>query len=234
MLTAKNSSTAQLAANLSREGRQVLFSPLSDFGDLLTADEWADFGLFPPQEKIAINSNVSSTDIKAQDPNGGPDITLATDVTEVSASYDSIPAFTPDNLIRSLHIGSVPKNLTGALAGATISPFAPGMSIAGRLIVIRRHLATAAEPDPTFKVYWHPRVGLQNAGEGDNQNRETLIFKAAIQAFLDQTKLPAALQDVKKEVGTMGAIFTVPASLLDELLDVLKDAGKLNAVAPTP
>ncbi|EYB67022.1 hypothetical protein DEIPH_ctg052orf0017 [Deinococcus phoenicis] len=234
MLNAKNAATAQLSANLNKEGRQALFSPLEDFGAILTADEWADFGLFPPAEKLAINTNVTSTDIKAQDPYGGPDIILKTDVTDVTASYDNIPVLTPDTTIRALHVGSVPVALAGALAGASISPFAPGMSIQGRLIVIRRHRATAGESDPLYKVYWHPRVGLQNNGEGDNQNQETLQFKAAIQGFLDQAKLPAELQGVKTQVGSMGSIFTIPASKLDALLDVLKDAAKLDAVAPTP
>ena len=232
MLIAKNAGTAQLASNLSREGRQAFFSPLQGFGTLLTPDDWVDFGLFPPAEKITPTSNVSSSPITAQDPFGGPPILLATDVTEVTASYDNLPVLTPDNIIRALHAGSVPVNMTGALAGATVSPFAPGMSVLGRFIVVRRHQASAAEADPNYKVYWHPRVGLQSNGEGDNQNRETLQFKVPIQAFLDQAKLPVELQDVKQQISSMGSIFTVPASKLDALLDVLKGAGKLDATAP--
>lgn len=229
-LTAKNASTSQLSDNLTREGRQVLFSPLDPFGDLLTVNDWADMGLFPPAEKLAINTNITSTDIKAQDPNGGPDLLLRTDVTDVTASYDNIPVLTPDNTIRALHVGSIPMATTGALAGGSISPFAPGASITGRMIVIRRH--TQASGDPLYKVYWHPRVGLQNNGEGDNQNQETLQFKAAIQGFTEQANLPAALQPYKTYVGSMGAIFTIPASKLDALLDILKDAAKKGAAAP--
>ncbi|WP_155300958.1 hypothetical protein [Deinococcus kurensis] len=231
MITAINAATAKLADNLTREGRQVLISPLDDFGTILTADEWADMGLFPPAEKLAITTNVTSTDIKAQDPNGGPDLLLRTDVTDVTASYDNIPVLTPDDVIRALHVGSIPTALAGPLAGGTISPFAPGASIQARMIVIRRHQGGS---DPLYKVYWHPRIGLQNNGEGDNQNQETLQFKAAIQAFTEQANLPAELQAYVTQVGSMGSIFTIPSSKLSALLDVLEDAAKKGATAPTP
>lgn len=230
MLEAKNRLTAQLAANLTREGRQVFFSPLENFGALLTPDDWADLGLFPPAEKLAVNTNVQSQDIKAQDPFAGPDILLRTDVTDVTASYDNIPVLTPDETVRALHVGSVPVVMAGTVAGATISPFTPGASVQGRMIVVRRHLASAADADPLFKVYWHPRVGLQNNGEGDSQTVETLQFKAAIQAFLDQANLPAELQAYQPQVSSLGAIFTIKASQLSDLLDILKGAAKLGAV----
>ncbi|MFC6660095.1 hypothetical protein [Deinococcus multiflagellatus] len=184
MLVTKNTATARLSANLTKEGRQALFSPLEDFGTVLTADEWADLGLFPPAEKLAITTNISSTDIKAQDPEGGPDLTLATDVTDVTATYDNIPILTPDALVRALHVGSMPTAMAGALAGATISPFAPGASIMGRFILIRRHKGAG---DPIFKVYWHPRFALQNNGEGDSQGKDTLQFRGPCARLLIRT-----------------------------------------------
>lgn len=216
-LVAKNSTTARQAANLTREGRQVLLSPLEAFGTILAATEWADLGLFPPAEKVAINTNVTRESIKAQDPNGGPDLLLVEDTTEVTATYDNIPVLTPDETVRALHVGSVPVAMTDALAGGTISPFAPGASIPARMIVIRRHQGGA---DPLYKVYWHPRVAIQNNGEGDNQNRETLQFRVPVQSYLGD--LSVALDAYSAQVGPMGAIFTIPASKLDALLDILK------------
>lgn len=216
-LVAKNSTTARQAANLTREGRQVLLSPLEAFGTILAATEWADLGLFPPAEKVAINTNVTRESIKAQDPNGGPDLLLVEDTTEVTATYDNIPVLTPDETVRALHVGSVPVALTDTLAGGTISPFAPGASIPARMIVIRRH---QGGPDPLYKVYWHPRVAIQNNGEGDNQNRETLQFRVPVQSYLGD--LSPALDAYSAQVGPMGAIFTIPASKLDALLDILK------------
>lgn len=227
----KNANDAQSADNLTREGRQVLFSPLDAFGNLLTASEWADLGLFPPAEKLSITTNVTSTDIKAQDPNGGPDLLLRTDVTDVTASYDNIPVITPSTLVRALHVGSTPMATTGALAGGTISPFSPGASIVGRMVVIRRHVGGS---DPLYKVYWHPRVGLQNNGEGESQGVETLQFKAAIQAFTAQANLPTELQPYVSQIGSMGAIFTIPASKLEALKDILLNAAEKGEAAPTP
>ncbi|MFK7601887.1 hypothetical protein ACI3L1_06710 [Deinococcus sp. SM5_A1] len=217
-LVAVNSTTARLAANLTREGRQVLISPLEAFGTILLATDWADLGLFPPAEKVAINTNVTRESIKAQDPSGGPDLLLVEDTTEVTATYDNIPVLTPDETVRALHVGSVPVALTDpALTGGTISPFAPGASIPARMIVIRRHQGGA---DPLYKVYWHPRVAIQNNGEGDNQNRETLQFRVPVQSYLGT--LSAALAPYSAQVGPMGAIFTILASQLDALLDILK------------
>lgn len=216
-LVPKNSSTARQSKNLSREGRQVFVSPLVDVGDIDVAD-WVDLGLFPPGEKVSPTNNVTREPIKAQDPAGGPDLLLVEDVTDVTAVYDNIPVLTPDEYVRRLHLGSTPVAMTeAALAGTTISPFDPGASIPARMILVRRHKASG---DPIYKVYWHPRVALQNNGEGDNQNKETVQFRVPVQSFTGT--LSAALDDYAPSISPLGAIFSVPASKLDALLDILK------------
>lgn len=212
-----NNATSRLATNLTREGRTVLVSPLEDFGTIL-ADTWINLGLFPPQEKIALTTNTNTTDIKAQNPDGGPDDLLAQDVSDATAVYDSIPVLTPDETVRALHVGSPAAAMTGALAGGSISPFAIGAAINCRMIVIRKHLGGA---DPLQKVYWHPRVSLQNNGEGDNQNRETLQFRAPVLAW--NGVFLTDLSAYESQKGTLGAIFTIPNSKLTALLDALND-----------
>lgn len=212
-----NNATSRLATNLSREGRTVLFSPLDNFGTIL-ADTWINLGLFPPQEKIALTTNTNTTDIKAQNPDGGPDDLLAQDVGDATAVYDSIPVLTPDETVRALHVGSPAAPLTGALAGGTISPFTIGAAINGRMIVIRKHQGGG---DPLQKVYWHPRVSLQNNGNGDNQNRETLQFRAPVLAW--SGTFAADLSAYEAQRSSLGAIFTIPNSKLQALLDALDD-----------
>lgn len=215
-LVPKNSTTARLSKNLSREGRQVFVSPLSAVGDIAVTD-WVDLGLFPPGEKVSPTNNVTREPIRAQDPAGGPDLLLVEDVTDVTAVYDNIPILTPDEYVRRLHLGSAPTAMTGDLTGATISPFDPGASILARMILVRRHKASG---DPVYKVYWHPRVALQNNGEGDNQNKETVQFRVPVQSFIGE--LSDALDAYAPSISPLGAIFSVPASKLDALLDILK------------
>lgn len=217
-LVTVNTSTATLATNLSREGRTVLFSPLEAFGPI-AANAWVNLGLFPPQEKIALTTNTNTEDVRAQDPEGGPDLLLAQDVTEATAVYDNLPVLTPDDTVRALHTGSPASPLTGALAGGTISPFTIGAQINGRLIVVRKHLSGGA--DRLQKVYWHPRVSLQNNGEGDSQNRETLQFRAPIIGWTGNFQTD--LSEYNAQKSAMGAIFTIPNSKLQALLDALAD-----------
>lgn len=214
-----NAATAKLAANATKSGRQVIVIPRENFGDLIDAGEAINLGLLPPDAKIDITTDIQRTTVYAQNPEGGPDLLLEEDVTQVSAIYEDISILTPDDLVRSLHVGAVPSALAGDLEGGTISPFAPGASISASLIVVRQH--PGANADRLFKVYWHPRVGLQSAGEGDSQGKETLKFRAPIQAFDTALVVNPALQAYKPKIGSMGAIFTIPASKLDTLVNLL-------------
>ncbi|WP_019585222.1 hypothetical protein [Deinococcus apachensis] len=213
MLNVINTATAILAANLVREGRQVLFSPTEAFGTL-PAGDFADMGLFPPDAKIAPSAAVDRSDIQAQNRLGGPPVTVATDVTRITVTYD-IPVLTPDETVRALHNGAPPTTIAaGPLAGSTVSPYAPGGSITGRLIVVSRR-----EGSDLVKVAWHPRAFLQSNGTGDNQNRETAQFTATVQAF-DYTP-GAELAAYNAQITLYGALFTVPSAKLQALLDIL-------------
>lgn len=213
MLNVTNASTATLTANLTREGRQVLFSPLAAFGDV-TAGAFVDFGLFAPDAKIAPNAAVEKSDIQVQNRSGGPAVTVGTDVTKVTVTYE-IAVLTPDDTVRALHQGAPPTAITsGPLAGATISPYAPGGSVEGRLIVVNRR-----EGSDLVRVAWHPRALLQNNGYGDAQNRETAQFTVTVQGYDYTPGTELATYDA--QITLYGAIFTVPEAKLQALLDVL-------------
>lgn len=221
-VTPINAATARSAQNLTVEGREVMWRLKSAFGTL-PAGTWIVAGLFPPDAKISVTTDVTRTEVLAQNPEGGAPIQLTEDVTGVSAVYDSIPVLTPDETVRMLHAGAVPVPLTGALEGGTISPFEVGASIPVTQVVIRRHKGAAA--DRLFKVYVHFTVGLQANGEGDSQGKETLDFRAPVQAF-DKNLLEAdsALAAFKPQIGDLGAVFTIPANKLQALLDAIDDA----------
>ncbi|WP_027459265.1 hypothetical protein [Deinococcus murrayi] len=215
MLNVTNSNTATLSANLTREGRQVLFSPLEDFGPV-DAGSFLDLGLFPPDARIAPTSNVERSDIQAQNREGGPPIVLASDVTSISVTYD-LPVLTPDDTVRDLHNGTPSATISsGPLAGTTVSPFSPGASVLGRLIVVSKR-----EGSDRVRVAWHPRAFLQSNGTGDNQNRETLQFTATVQAFDYTPGTDLAAYDA--QITQYGAVFTVPRAKLADLLDILAE-----------
>lgn len=213
MLNVANSTTATLSANLTREGRQVLFSPIQAFGTI-PAGAFVDLGLFPPDAKIAPNASVDRADIQAQNREGGPPVVIASDVTKITVTYD-LPVLTPDDTVRALHNGTPPTTIAdGPLAGATISPYSPGGSVTGRLIVVSRR-----EGSDLVRVAWHPRAFLQSNGAGDNQNRETLQFTATVQAFDYTPGTELAAYDA--QITQYGAVFTVPRASLQTLLDIL-------------
>lgn len=225
MLTVANSNTATLSANLTREGRQALFSPVAAFGTI-PAGNFVDLGLFPPDAKIAPNASIDRSDIQAQNREGGPPVVIASDVTKISVTYD-IPVLTPDDTVRDLHNGTPAATIaSGPLAGTTISPYTPGASILGRLVIVSKR-----ESSDKVRVAWHPRAFLQSNGTGDNQNRETLQFTATVQAF-DYTP-GAELAAYDAQITQYGAVFTVPRAKLQALLDILAEEA-LPLAPPAP
>lgn len=210
-----NSDTALLAENLTREGRQVLVSPTQPFAGI-TAGEFVDMGYFPTDAKIVPAANVTSSNIQAQNRQGGAPVTLAKDVTDIEVTYD-IAVLTPDDTVRDLHNGTPAVTITaGDLAGTRVSPYNPGASLTCRMIVVSRR-----ENSTVARVAWHPRVFLQSNGIGDNSNRETLQFTPTIQAF-DYTP-GAQLAAYDALITQYGAVFTVPLDKLQTLLDILAD-----------
>jgi hypothetical protein len=220
-LTIVNQTTARAAENAVKEGRQVLIVLREAFGTI-PAGSVIDLGLFPTDEKIAVTTDIQRTSVFAQNPEGGADVLLTEDVTQVSATYDSIPVLTPDDTVRALHAGSTPTAMTGTLAGATVSPFAPGMSIPVSQIVVRRH--PGANAQRMQRIFWHPRVGLQSAGEGDNSGKETLIFRSVVQTIDKALIVNPALVGYLEHIGVMGAVFNVPNDKLTTVLEILAEA----------
>lgn len=213
-----NNGTSNLTTNLSREGRTVLFSPLEAFGSL-AAGSWVNLGIFPPGEKVAPTLNTTREQVRGQDPEGGPDLLLAEDVTEATAVYENIPILTPDDTVRGLHVGSPATPMGGGFAGATISPFTIGAGVDGRMIVIRKR--QGGGETRRQKVYWHPRVTLQNNGEGDAENRETVQFRAPVVGYTGTFNSDLVAYNAAKS--PLGAIFTIPHNQLQALLDALAD-----------
>lgn len=210
-----NSDTALLASNLSKEGRQVLFSPVEDFTGI-TEGDFVDLGYFPPDATIAPVSNLTRTPVTAQNREGGPPVTLANPVTELDVTYE-IPVLTPDDLVRDLHGGSPATEITtGTLAGATISPFSPGASLLGRMIVVSKRAGS-----DIVRVAWHPRAFLQSNGFGDSQDNDTVQFTVSLQAF-DYTP-GSTLLAYNAQITQYGALFTIPRAKLQALLDVLAE-----------
>lgn len=220
-LTIINNNTARAAENAVKEGRQILWVLREAFGNI-PAGSVIDAGLFPTDEKIAVTTDIQRTSVFAQNPEGGADLLLTEDVTQVSATYDSIPVLTPDDTVRALHAGSTPTPMTGTHDGVTVSPFAPGMSIPVSQIVVRRH--PGANTQRLQRVFWHPRMGLQSAGEGDNSGKETLIFRGVVQSINKELIVNPALTPYLESIGAMGAIFNVPNDKLASFLEVLAEA----------
>lgn len=209
-----NDQSAYAAANMIPEGRIVLFDPLDAFAGITGA---VNLGLFPEDAVIAPNAEVTRETIRAINPEGGASIVVEERVTETTISYE-IPVLTPSEQVRSLHNGAPAVALTDpSLTGVSVTPFTPGASILGRMIVIAKRPGTDA--DRLFRVFWHPRAALQSNGLGESQGEQTLLFTASVRAH---TYEPGpAFDDVATQITQYGAIFTVPASDLAALLTAL-------------
>ncbi|WP_291428502.1 hypothetical protein [Deinococcus sp.] len=173
--------------------------------------------LFPEDAVIAPSSEVTRETIRAINPEGGASIVVEERVTETTISYE-IPVLTPSEQVRSLHNGAPAVAMTDPdFAGISVTPFTPGASILGRMVVIAKRPGTSA--DRMFRVFWHPRAALQSNGLGESQGEQTLLFKASVRAH---TYTPAArFADVNTQITQYGAIFGVPARTLNDLLTAL-------------
>lgn len=210
-----NKDTALLAANLSKEGRTVFFSPVEDFTGI-PAGDFADLGYFPADATIAPTSNITRTPVTAQNREGGAPVTLANPVTEIEVTYE-IPVLTPDDLVRDLHGGTPATAITtGPLAGTKVSPFNPGASLLGRMIVVSKR-----GNSNIVRVAWHPRAFLQSNGFGDSQDNDTALFTVSLQAF-DYTP-GTELSAYDAQITQYGALFSVPREKLQALLDILAE-----------
>lgn len=209
-----NAATAYLATNMVAEGRIVLFDPLGTFEGITGA---VNLGIFPEDAVIAPNSEVTRETVRGINPEGGASIIVDERVTETTISYE-IPVLTPSEQVRSLHNGAPAVAMTDPdFVGVSVTPFSPGASILGRMIVIAKRPGTDA--DRLFRVFWHPRAALQSNGLGESQGEQTLLFTASVRAH---TYTPGAdFADVATQITQYGAIFTVPASKLAALLAAL-------------
>lgn len=209
-----NSSTARLSANMVAEGRIVLFDPVDTFTGITGA---VDLGLFPEDAVIAPSSDITRETIRALNPEGGASIVVEERVTETTITYE-IPVLTASEQVRALHNGAPSVAMTDAgMTGISVTPFTPGASVLGRMVVIAKRPGT--DPDRLFRVYWHPRAALQSNGLGDSQGEQTLLFTASVRAH---TYTPGAeFAGVETQITEYGAIFTVPASKLADLLAAL-------------
>lgn len=215
-----NAAESYDADNLSRTGNEVLLSPRTAFGSI-DKNEWVRVGYFDPADDIAPTTNTNTTDIKAQNPTGGPDILLLQETTEATAIFESIAPLTPSNEILELHAGA-PAVPVGA-GGITVSPFTIGATIGTRMIVVKRRLTT--DPDRIQKVYWFPNVGLASNGTVDKQNRKAPQFRGSILTW-DGDVVDAEIDAAIPDGPFMGQVFNVPNSQLDAFLT------KLMAEAP--
>lgn len=208
-----NASESYNADNFSKEGNEVLVSPKIAVGSL-AKNAWARAGYFDPGDDITPTTNTSTTDRKAQNPTGGPDITIATETTEASAVLDSIAPLTPTKEITELHAGSPAVAVGTPGDGITASAFTIGANIPARLIIIKRRLT----PDPARiqKVLWFPNVGLMNNGTVTKQERNVPNFRATILSWDDNIVDTAIAAAVARP--TMGTIFNVPNDKLDAFL----------------
>lgn len=207
-------------ANLSRTGNEVLISPRITYGTIVK-NAWLRLGYFDPADDIAPTLNTNTIDIKAQNPTGGPDILLLTDVTEATAVFDSIAPMTPSKEILALHAGA-PAVAVGT-GGVTVSPFIIGASIGTRMIVIKRRLNNDAAR--IQQVYWFPNIGLANNGTVDKQGRKAPQFRGSVLTWdgdITDADIDAAIPDGP----FMGQVFNVPDNQLDAFLT------KLMAEAP--
>lgn len=230
MLVPVNRDTAQLSANLLREGRIVMVNPINYAG----ADGWIDLGEFPPDQKVSPANTVNRTDVPAANREGGPDVILARIVASVAIGYD-ISSLTPDDTVRSLHAGAAPIALTGAgLTGTSGFVIDPSVSLESRMIIIRKRPLIAGRPR-VHRVVFHPRVDLTPNGTGDSAGQETLIFRAEVKPF--SWTLSTKLTPLAESLGQYGIQFDVPDSELTALLTLLDTeaapAGD-DVPAPTP
>lgn len=229
----KNRATMYDADNFKRAGNTFLFSPKRDIGTLIAAKDWIGFGYFRPDFELAPTTDVQRTEVKVQDPQGGPIFTLIEDTTEVTAVYESIEPVTPSAEVRALHKGAVPKMLTGVagLAGTTISPFAPGASIEGSAMAIRILEDAPGGAEQRYELYYHQSIALQSNGYGNYEGRSTPIFRAPVRSGATTLLDTGLLDAFEGSVSRMGAYFEGPVSELAAMINALK--GEADALDPT-
>ena len=215
-----NNATAESIANLSREGNTLYVSPVEVFGTI-AAGSWVRLGYFAPGDNFYPTTNTSTEQVKAQNPEGGPDLILAEETTEASAVYENVAPLTPSREVLALHTGAPGTPMTGTFAGGTISPFTIGSSVLARMIVVKKRAGASA--DRPQKVFWHPRVGLQNAGVTQKENKDVPQFRIPVLAW--NGTFSTDLSEYEAAKTSLGAVFTIPDSKLDALLLALADEG---------
>lgn len=209
----RNQNTAILAANLLKEGRIVLFDPLN----AAFAPGFVDLGYFPTADKIAPTNTVNRTAVVAASREGGPDVTLADDVTSVGITY-AISSLTADDAVKELHAGSAPVTLSATgVATTTAFLYDPSVSVSGRMIIVRKRLGT--DTARKHRVVFHPRVDLSPNGTGDANGKDTLVFLATVRAY--PYVVGAEFSASAAAFGQYGAQFEVPDAELTPLLDFL-------------
>lgn len=219
----KNFADMYLNDNFKRAGNTFLFSPREDIGTLLQKGDWVGFGYFRPDFQLAPTTDVQRTEIKAQDPNGGPDFTLTEDVTEVSAIYEAIEPITPSAAVRALHKGAVPTAITSAgLTNVTISPFTVGASIQGSAIAIRILEDAVGGAEQRFELYYHQSIALQNNGYSDYEGRSIPSFRAPVRNGATTLTDTGLLAEYEGSISGLGAYFEGPISELAALIIALK------------
>jgi len=214
----ENKNTAQLTANLLKEGRIVLFNPAN-----YPVKNWIDFGEMPTDAKVAPNNTVNRQDVTAANREGGPDVILTRDVTSLSISYD-IVSLTPDERVRQLHSGSVPVALTATgLQSVKAYSIDPSTALDGRLIIVRKRPLVVGRTR-VHRVIFHPSVDLTSNGTGDSNGKETLLFQATVKPY---RWVPGVdLAPLAANLGSYGAAFDVEDSELQDLLDLLDAEAK--------
>lgn len=229
----KNRATMYDVDNFKRAGNTFLFSPKRALGTLIAAGDWVGFGYFRPDFQLAPTTDVQRTEIKVQDPQGGPAFTLIEDITEVTAVYETIEPVTPSAEVRALHKGAVPTMVNGAgLTGVTISPFTAGASIEGSAMAIRILEDAAGGEEQRFELFYHQSIALQSNGYGDYEGRSTPIFRAPVRSGSTSLTDAGLLNAYEGSVSGMGAYFEGPVSSLAALINALKSES--DALDPTP
>ncbi|MDO4244565.1 MAG: hypothetical protein Q4C89_00890 [Deinococcus sp.] len=218
----KNRATMYDADNFKRAGNTFLFSPKRPLGALIAAGDWVGFGYFRPDFELAPTTDVQRTEIKVQDPNGGPAFTLLEDITDITAVYDAIEPVTPSPEVRALHKGAVPTAVQGAgLSGVTISPFTAGASIEGSAMAIRVLEDAVGGTEQRFELYYHQGVALQSNGYGNYEGRSTPIFRAPVRSGATTLTDEGLLAAYEGSVSNLGAYFEGPISALAPLVKAL-------------
>lgn len=219
----KNRNEMYNSDNFKRAGNTFIFSPKSSIGTLILKGDWVGFGYFRPDFQLAPTTDVQRTEIKVQDPQGGPSFTLVEDTTEVSAIYETIEPVTPSAEIRVLHKGAVPKLITAAgLEGTTISPFMAGASIEGSAMAIRILEDAVGGAEQRFELFYHQSIALQSNGYGDYEGRSTPIFRAPVCSGATTLTDQGLLADYEGSISGLGAYFEGPVSELAALVNALK------------